>query len=197
MALTAVALALAGCGGGERQDADDSDGTYRVDVVTAEFPAQQHLADETTLELVVRNVSGRAIPNLSATLEAAGDGTRAPAFSRIDETAGLSSRSRPVWIVEESPGSTAYGDTYATGPVEPGEEGRFLWRVAAIVPGRYRLTYRLSGSLGGGAKVVEGDGERASGSFDVDVDRRPAQARVTADGSVERVPASEASEARR
>ncbi|MDW5594366.1 hypothetical protein VSS74_08465 [Conexibacter stalactiti] len=193
MALTAAALALAGCGGGERQDADDSDGTYRVDVVTAEFPAQQHLADETTLELVVRNESGRTIPNLSATLEAVGsDGTRAAAFSRTDETPGLSSRSRPVWIVDESPGSTAYGDTYATGPVAPDREGRFLWRVAAIVPGRYRLTYRLSGSLGGGAKVVEGDGERASGSFDVDVDRRPAQARVTADGNVERVPASEA-----
>jgi hypothetical protein len=187
-ALTAAALALAGCGGGERQDEGDSDATYRVSMVTEQFPAQQALADETRLELVVRNESGRTIPNLSVTIAADG----AAAFSRTDEAVGLSSRSRPVWIVDESPGSTAYGDTWATGPVRAGEEGRFSWRVAAIRAGRFRLTYRLSGTLGGAGKIVLGDGEPATGSFDVEVDNRPAQARVTPDGDVERVPASQA-----
>jgi hypothetical protein len=76
--------------------------------------------------------------------------------------------------------------------VRAGEQGRFSWRVAAIRAGRFRLTYRLSGTLGGGGKIVLGDGEPATGSFDVEVDNRPAQARVTPDGDVERVPASQA-----
>lgn len=192
-ALAAAALALAGCGGGERSDADDEEGTFEVELVAAEFPAQQHLADETDFLVTVRNVSGKTIPNLSATVESSNDGMRAAAFSRDDDGVGLASRSRPVWIVDESPGATAYGDTFALGPVGPGREGRFLWRVAATRAGRFRLTYRLSGSLGGGARIVRaGDGEPVRGSFDVVVDRRPAQARVTEDGEVERVPASAA-----
>lgn len=190
-AAVAFALALlgaAGCGGGARQDANDAEGTYSVDV-TASFPARQHLADETEFRLVVKNESGKTIPNLAATIETPGDSTSAQAFSRIDDGSGLASRSRPVWIVDESPGMTAYDDTWAYGPLRPDRTATLSWRVSAISPGSHRLTWRLSGSLGGGAKVVQGDGERARGSFDVEIGREPAQARVGADGQVIRVPA--------
>ncbi len=192
-ASSAVALALAlfaaGCGGGgERQDAGDADGTYRV-AVTDSFPARQALADESELRLVVKNESGKRIPNLAATIEMAGDGDQAQAFSRLDESTGLASRSRPVWIVDDGPGMTAYADTWAYGPLEPDRTATLTWRVSAISAGRWRIRWRLSGSLGGGAKVVQRDGERAQGSFDVEIGRKPAQARVGADGEVIRVPA--------
>lgn len=189
-ALAAATLTFAGCGGGERQDEGDVAGTFKVDV-TADFPARQNLADETEMTITVKNRSGRTIPNLAATIQAAGDGTRAAAFATLDSTPGLSSASRPVWIVDHGPysGDVAYTDTWALGPVPAGDERDFVWRVTAIKPGRYRLTYRLSGSLGSKARVVEGDGEPADGSFDVVIGRRPAQARVAANGDVVRVPA--------
>jgi hypothetical protein len=187
-AALAIALLAGGCGGGERQDANDADGSYRV-TVTPSFPARQALADESELRLVVRNDSGKRIPNLSATIEMAGDGDQAQAFARLDQSTGLASRSRPVWIVDQSPGLTAYADTWAYGPLEPGRTATLDWRVSAISSGRFRVRWRLSGSLGGRARVVQSDGGQAQGSFDVEIGRKPAQARVGADGQVIRVPA--------
>ncbi|MDO8186148.1 hypothetical protein Q5424_08455 [Conexibacter sp. JD483] len=191
-AAAAVALTLAatvaGCGGGERQDANDADGTYKV-AVDASFPARQALADESELRLVVANRSGKRIPNLAATVEMAGDGDQAQAFSRLDESTGLASRSRPVWIVDQGPGMTAYSDTWAYGPLEPGKTATLSWQVSAISAGRYRIRWRLAGSLGGRAKVVQSDDQQAQGTFDVTIGRAPAQARVDADGQVVRVPA--------
>ena len=42
-ALFGAALLASGCGGGERQDADEPSGTFKVDV-SASFPAEQRLA---------------------------------------------------------------------------------------------------------------------------------------------------------
>lgn len=190
VALAFAILAAAGCGGGERQDANDADGTYRV-AVDPTFPARQGLADETELRLVVENKSGKTIPNLAATIEMAGDGDQAQAFARLDQAVGLASRSRPVWIVDASPGATAYDDTWAYGPLPPGRRATLSWQVSAISAGRWRIRWRLIGSLGGRAKVVERDGVRAQGTFDVVVGRAPAQARVGANGEVIRVPAGE------
>jgi hypothetical protein len=190
-ALAAVALTLAGCGG-ERQDAGDEAATYTVQLLAADFPERQHLADEPQLQIIVRNTSGRTIPNLTATIESAGEGTQAAAFGRLNEQAGLASRSRPAWIVDAGPhsGDTAYADTWAVGPVRADSDGAFVWHLTAIKPGRYRLTYRLSGSLGGKARIVFDDrGEPARGSFDVEIGRAPAQARVGENGDVVRVPA--------
>jgi hypothetical protein len=143
------------------------------------------------MQISVRNVSDRAIPNLTATIESGGDGTQAAAFGTLDEQAGLASRSRPAWIVDDGPydGDSAYADTWSLGAVPAGGTKDFVWRVTAIKPGRYRLRYRLAGSLGGAARVVGSDGQPIQGDFDVDVDRTPAQARVAENGDVVRVPA--------
>ncbi|MDO8209414.1 hypothetical protein [Conexibacter sp. CPCC 206217] len=189
--LAAVALTFAGCGGGERQDHGDTAGTYSVELVRDSFPRVQHLADQTEMLISIKNTSGRRIPNVAATIEAAGEGTQAAAFGTLDQQVGLSSRSRPIWIVDDGPysGDTAYANTWALGPMPAGAERDFVWRVTAIRSGRFRLTYRLAGSLPGAARLEQPGGRPVAGSFDVEISRAPAQARVTASGAVERVPA--------
>ena len=192
-AVGAVALMLvAGCGGsGERQDANDSPETYSVEVTREEFPARQALAQETEMRIDVRNVDDRTIPNIAATIEMDGTGTEAAAFGTLSEDPGLSSRSRPVWVVDEGPlsGDTAYPNTWALGPLEPGRTARFVWRVTPVEPGRYVLDYRLAGSLTGGARLETADGTQPSGRFVVRIADGPRRVRVTDDGQIVREPA--------
>jgi hypothetical protein len=184
-ATAAVALALApGCGGDERQDAGEDDATFPVEVVRASFPRHQRLAERNDLTLTVRNVGDRTIPNLAVTIATPGGGTEIEAFGRLADEAGLSSRSRPVWIVDEGPGDTAYANTWALGPLRVNRTATFTWRVSAVRAGRHALTYRLAGSLTGRSQLRRENGTIPRGRFDVVVDRRPAKVRVTADGRV-------------
>jgi hypothetical protein len=184
-------LAFAGCGGGgEPQDAGEQDETFVVDVTDAAFPARQSLAEETALTITVVNNDDRTIPNLAATIEADGEGTEVEAFGTLNDEPGLASRSRPVWVVDEGPrsGDTAYANTWAIGPLAPGRTATFRWRVAAVVPGRHRVSYRLAGSLSGKAKVELEDGDAAADVFTVDISRKPRQAKIDEDGRIVRVP---------
>lgn len=187
MALAAATIALAGCGESTRQDANDKDASFDVAVTDAAFPARQDLAEETEMTISVRNLSDETIPNLAATIDAEGMGTQVNAFGTLSEQPGLAARSRPVWIVQQGPsnGDTAYANTWALGPVAAGKTKTFVWRVAAIRSGTYRLTYRLAGSLPGGAKLLD-DGETPTGRFDVKVTDKPGDARITADGEIVR-----------
>lgn len=188
----AVALTLAaGCGGDERQDAGEDDATYPVTLVSASFPARQQLAQRSELAIAVRNVGDRTIPDLAVTLEAVGGGTEVEAFGRLAEEAGLSSRSRPVWVLDEGPqsGDTAYANTWTLGPLRPDRTKTFRWRVAAVRAGRYALTYRLAGSLTGGSQLRLENGRIPRGRFDVVVSGKPAQVRVTPDGRILSQPA--------
>src|ERR671918_1659569 len=63
----AAAVALAGCGGGERQDENEPEGTYRVDVTQATFPGDQKLAKSSTMKIVVKNVDDKTVPNIAVT----------------------------------------------------------------------------------------------------------------------------------
>src|SRR3954454_15842460 len=49
------AVGLAACGGGERQDAHEPDGSFRLQVVDASFPVRQSIADRSRLVIRVRN----------------------------------------------------------------------------------------------------------------------------------------------
>lgn len=190
----AVAVALlfaAGCGGDDaRQDSGDEQATYRVEVTDRSFPARQALAEETEMRITIRNLDDRTIPNVTATLAMGDGGTETVAFGALSEESGLSSRSRPVWIVEDGPlsGTTAYANTWALGPLEPDQERTFAWRVVAVEPGRYVLSYRFAGSLTGGARLVTEDGRPVRGRFDVEIQDRPGRSRVTEDGRIVRVP---------
>jgi hypothetical protein len=187
----AVALALAsGCGGGERQDAGETHATYLVAVPVASFPARQSLAQRTELRIAVRNVGTRTIPDVAATIQAAGHGTAVESFGRHLDQVGVQSSSRPVWVVEDGPsgGDSASSNTWALGPLRPGATKTFRWRLAAVEAGRYKITYRLAGSLNGGSQLRLRSGAVPQGSFTVTISDKPGQTRVRPDGRIVRVP---------
>ena len=187
-AAAAAALALAaGCGGGERQDADVRAATYTVERPVVTFPHEQDLAQESVMSIAVTNAGEEQIPNLAVTVEAAREGTRAAAFGTLTEQPGVASRSRPVWIVDEGPGDTAFANTWAIGPVAPGATRTFRWRVSSIRAGRWRVGWRLAGALGNQARVVVKGGRPAAGAVTIDVSSKPGQARVDRNGDVVRV----------
>jgi hypothetical protein len=53
IALSSVVIAA--CGGGERQDEDEPEAEFPVEVVSAQFAAKQRLAETSDLTLEVRN----------------------------------------------------------------------------------------------------------------------------------------------
>ena len=183
--VAALAFAGAGCGGGsERQDADEPEGEYRLEIVDADFPAKQKIAERTDLKLTVRNADTKAVPNVAVTIqtepETPGGAPGSFAQSRDDE--GLADPSRPIWIVDRGPegGETAYTNTWALGRLEPGQEKTFEWRVTAVKAGDYQVGYKVSPGLDGKAKLaggIEGDGV-----FMVNIDDEPSDARVADDG---------------
>lgn len=63
-----IAAGVASCGGGERQDASEPEGTYPVQVVSADFASKQQLAQNTNLTLAVANTGDKEIPNLAITI---------------------------------------------------------------------------------------------------------------------------------
>ena len=164
--LAAVVLVLAACGA-ERQDENEPEGSYKVDVVSASFPGRQHLADEVTLKIEVQNRDSREIPNLAVTVDAFGQ-------RRDDPT--LSDPERPVWIVNQAPrnANSALTNTWTVGPVPAGQTRTLNWKVTAVRSGTYSLRYRVSAGLDGKAVAEAFDGSGpAKGSFIARVTRAP------------------------
>src|SRR5919112_6465766 len=67
-ALCLGALAVAGCGGGERQDENEPEGNFPVEVVEAKFPKEQNLAKSSDLVVTVRNAGQKPIPTIALTV---------------------------------------------------------------------------------------------------------------------------------
>jgi hypothetical protein len=188
-ATVAVALALAGCGDSDDGGDEEQAASYRVAVPDASFPARQRLAEHVELRITVRNTGTRTIPNVAATLATGGRGNAAAdafASTLADEEGGLSSRSRPVWIVEEGPGGgdTAYANTWAIGSIAPHATRTFRWNVVPVKAGRYTLRYKLVGSTSGRSQLRLANGEAPDGSFTVRVTEKPAKIRITRDGRI-------------
>jgi hypothetical protein len=218
----AVALAVAGCGSGSPQNAKAPSGRFPVSV-TAAFPASQRLAQHTHMVITVRNTGRKSIPNLAVTIcnvtctypAPAGEGTSVAAFAQCaggatgvtclqsSQSQGLASRSRPVWVVEQPPGTCvgvggyscsnggAGGDTAAEGntwqrgsPLKPGGTSVFTWKVTAVQPGNFTVAWEISGDLYGNAKAVLSDGSIPRGTLPVTVSRVPAQTYVNDAGKI-------------
>lgn len=156
------------------------------------FPERQQLAHPVELTIAVENTGRRTIPNVAATLHTgSGDGEPVDdAFSRRSDEPGLSSRTRPVWIVDEGPrnGDTAFGNTWALGSIKPGATRTFRWRVVPIRAGSYTLRYRLFGGASGRAHLRLANGAPPEGTLRVRVSGKPSQVRVTPDGRIVNVP---------
>jgi hypothetical protein len=183
-----VAAAVAGGCGGERQDADEPSGEFTLQVLDASFPEQQSIAQQSRMLIEVRNTDDRELPNLAVTVETEPESGEAAAiaFARAEDDPRLADAGRPVWIVDTGPegGTSAYTNTWAVGPLLPGQTKTVEWRVTAVQPGDYTVNYRVSPGLDG--KAVPANGQLTTGSFDVSISDEPVPARVNEEGEVVR-----------
>jgi len=186
------ALALAGCGGGERQDASEKSATYTVNVVKASFPSSQRLAGQVRMVITVNNAGGNTIPNIAITIEGADGAAPAQAFGADDPQVGLADPSRPIWIVDRGPygGDTAYVNTWTLGTLRPHQEKTFTWFVTPTVAGTHTVRYRVAAGLNGKAKAQLAGGGAAAGTFTVAVSAKPAGVKVSPNGDVTSSPPS-------
>lgn len=163
----ALSLAVGACGGGDPQDENEPEGTYKVDVISATFPGRQRLAQEATLKITVQNKDTRTIPNLGVTVDD---------FYQRREDATLASPSRPVWIVNEPPynSTSSLTSTWTTGPLAAGKTRTLEWKVSALRAGTYNPRFRVNAGLDGKAKAESFDGGPATGGFTVRISRVPA-----------------------
>jgi hypothetical protein len=174
-AALASALVAAGCGGGERQDANEPAGTYPVEVVKQDFATDQHISRGEWMTIAVKNRGEKAIPNVAVTVDS---------FSAADEQAGLADAERPVWVLDKQPGNspTAYVNTWALGRrLAPGKTATFRWRVVPTQGGTHKVSYKVAAGLDGKARA-EQDGRVPAGAFTVNISDEPAQTHIADDG---------------
>lgn len=191
-ACTAAAFA-AGCGGGDRQDANEPSGTFKVDVVNASFTKKQRLSDDAVMRIVVRNADTKTIPNVAVTITNDDDAKGGAGFTTRADNAALADPTRQLWIVDKGPhgGDTAYVSTWALGPLPAGRTKTFEWHVTPVVAGTHTLRWHVAAGLNGKAIARTANGQDAAGTFRVTVSRQPASVTVdpstgdvvTADGS--------------
>jgi hypothetical protein len=199
-------LALSACGGGQRQDASEPSGNFKIAVSTASFPAAQKLSQHTHLVIAVHNSGRKAIPDVAVTIcnvtcaypAPKGQGSSSEAFAADINQSYLANSSRPEWIVDRGPGPcgyschnggqgagvTAYSNTWALGRLAPGHTVRFDWAVTAVHAGRHVVAWEVAAGLNGKAKAVLGNGARPHGKFAVDVGTAPAQSYVNNNGQI-------------
>ena len=186
-ALAAASFATAACGG-ERQDAAEPKGDFKVRISQASFPATQAIAQRARLRIDVANADNRTIPDVAVTVETkAGRGGAAPlAFGTASPDTRLADSEQPVWIVDQAPagGTTAVTNTWALGPLRAGDTKTFEWRLTAVKAGTYTIAYRVSPGLYGKARAAGGD--PTAGTFKVTISDKPVPARVDANGNVVR-----------
>jgi hypothetical protein len=171
----ACGLIVAGCGGGQRQDANEPSGKFKVQVVEAKFPDRQALAKRSVMRITVKNVDTKTIPNIAVTVKS---------FDQIKDDPTLADPRRPQFIVNTGPhgGDTAYVGTSALGPLKPGETKTFEWDVTAVVAGKYSLKYLVAAGLNGKAKAVLASGGTPGGQFTGTVSGKAPSAKVADDG---------------
>ncbi len=164
--VAAATSLLAGCGN-DSSDAGGNDARYTVEVVRAEFPRLQRLAEESTFEIAVRNTGDEAIPNLAVTVR------------------GLAQRSadnpsRSLWIIDAPPrgAGTASTDTWTAGRVQPGATATLRWLVTPAEAGKRTLSYAVAGGLEGDVRAALADGATPRGSIAVRVTDKAPKARV-------------------
>jgi hypothetical protein len=163
--------ALAGCGGGERQDANEKSATYKVEVIGSSFPSRQSIAEQSEMTLSVRNADTKTVPDLAITVNS---------FARSVAGATLADQERPVWILDHDPinARSSYTNTWAMGPLQPGEERTLTWRVTAVDTGVHTLRYVVGSGLNGKAKAEAPTGGPTEGSFTVQISGKPPKSRV-------------------
>jgi len=105
-------VGLAACGGGERQDKDEDEGEFAVEIAGAEFAPKQRLAETSDLTLKVRNSGDETIPDLAVTVfteeDTSGD-SGASESSGDEETTTDESSTDEETTTDEEPQPEAQG----------------------------------------------------------------------------------------
>jgi hypothetical protein len=183
-------LAVAGCGGGERQDENEPEGNFAVEVVDAKFPENQKLAKSSDLVVTVRNAGDDTIPNIAMTVNG---------LDRRVKDPDLADPNRPVFALNgvqvEIAGfpeakdaaprgcDTAYVNTWACGPLRPNQQKTFRWSVTAVHAGNFNVRWRVAAGLDGKAKAVAvGGGPAPRGRFSGTISNAAPDVRVADDG---------------
>ena len=183
-------LAIAGCGGGERQDENEREGNFPVEVVEAKFPEKQKLAKSSNLVVTLRNAGSETIPNIAMTVAG---------FDRKTTAQDVADPTRPVFALngvqveiagfpeakDASPRGcdTAYVNTWACGPLKPNESKTFRWSVTAVYAGDFKIDWKVAAGVDGKAKAVApGGGPAPRGSFSGTVSDAAPEVRVADDG---------------
>ena len=183
-------LAVAGCGGGERQDENEPEGNFAVEVVDAKFPENQKLAKSSDLVVTVRNAGDDTIPNIAMTVNG---------LDRRVKDPDLADPNRPVFALNgvqvEIAGfpeakdaaprgcDTAYVNTWACGPLRPNQQKTFRWSVTAVQAGNFNVRWRVAAGLDGKAKAVAvGGGPAPRGRFSGTISNEAPDVRVADDG---------------
>ena len=190
-------LLVAACGGSS-QNANEPRRPYTIDVVHASFPAEQAVAKPNALELQLKNEGANTVPNVAVTVVS---------FYYRSEFPGLAEHARPIWIVDQGPGAvptravetvlnspgsyvTSNSNTWAAGPLGPGETRVFRWMLSPVKSGEHTLAYTVAGGLGGNARAVTSGGRAVAGLFHVDIAPQPPANHVNPEtGVVEAGPA--------
>jgi hypothetical protein len=187
---TLCLLAIAGCGGGERQDENEREGNFPVEVVEAKFPEKQKLAKSSNLVVTLRNAGRETIPNIAMTVAG---------FDRRTTAPDVADANRPVFALngvqveiagfpeakDASPRGcdTAYVNTWACGPLKPNERKTFRWSVTAVHAGDFKIDWKVAAGLDGKAKAVApGGGPAPRGSFSGTISDAAPEVRVADDG---------------
>jgi hypothetical protein len=191
------APAVAGCGGGQKQDVNEPSGSYPVKVVRASFPHNQSLAKNSTMEIVVTNAGQKMIPIISVTVKCGS--ALGGSFSTATQDTSVADPERPQFVVNKLPTATervnppldpaplerssAYVDTYPLGPLGARHTATFMWDVTAVKAGQYRLCWRVNAGLYGKAKAVPAQGGAPiSGEFKGVIAHKPPKATIGPDG---------------
>lgn len=203
-ATVALSLGISACGGDkQRQDANEPAGEFEVEVVSANFPTKQRLAQTSDLRMKIENTGEDEIGDLAVTIYT-GDEKASGSFSIRSSQPDLADPNRPVWILEEGypklvvngiddkdldqapPGGAeaAQTGTFSFGTVAAGDSKDIVWRLTPVVAGTYTVHYELAAGLTGKAKAVTDDGSPVEGEFVVTISDKPPSARVNDAGEV-------------
>ncbi len=179
LALAAIlALAISACGSESSSNANEPEGTYRVEVSEADFATKQRLGRTYLLKLDIRNSGEKTIPGLTVNFSLKGDEGESSTlpFGIRDPQPELAQPDRPVWVLSEhypkldgssEPGGaeTSNPKTFELGPLAADETTEAVWKLSAVRTGPYTLAYSIDGGFGGKAKAETGGGVTPGGSF--------------------------------
>jgi hypothetical protein len=180
--LGVCALLAGGCGGGSEQSHGEAKRTYEMRIAAATFPAKQAVARPAQLSVRVHNASSRAVPNLAITVDS---------FSYVEKYPELAASKRPIWVIEEGPGTpaklpvksqavsppgggqTAYVNTWALGALKAGGSRTFTWKVVPVKAGSYTVHLRVAAGLAGNAKAALAGGGPVTSSLTASIAPKP------------------------